>query len=429
MARFTDNLSISYYNATLTNSNQITYNTIPAEFNQVFDNSLIDRAKDYDVAVTRFCLSSQSIPFWACPIQLNQPNPNLTPYGIQLSYKSVNGNEVSLDTYEYLLWSDSNDELPPLPAYPAGDIKRQIMSNGYYFSYDKHEFINMFNDAMQRAIQTLYAKFILIYPLDPDVPYRATSQYYQEQIPLPPPNNKLFVPVFQFPFLSWNDSLNKFQMNIDPNSFYTIGNNLGTGIKIYLNNMLFPLLQFPFSTRQYNRQSNILDAYQLVVPNNPENWVLPTYLSQATTTDVRNLQLVVVSDHNTLGCFSPLQRLIFTSNTLTTKPENVQPETDFATQANPSSVNGINGQKVLVDFEVDMFSTNDTNRDYIQFNQSVNNSRAIGLQNSRDDIKQLDIKCWWSDFNNNMYPVELFAGQRFDIKLAFIPRSYLKSNY
>jgi hypothetical protein len=28
-----------------------------------------------------------------------------------------------------------------------------------------------------------------------------------------------------------------------------------------------------------------------------------------------------------------------------------------------------------------------------------------------------------------MYPVELFAGQRFDIKLAFIPRSYLKSNY
>jgi hypothetical protein len=217
-------------------------------------------------------------------------------------------------------------------------------------------------------------------------------------------------------------------MNIDPNNYANAGN-LNEGIKIYFNNMLFPLLQFPFSTRQYNRPRNVLDAYQLVVPNNPENWVLPTYLSQAITTDVRNLQLFVVSDHNTLGVFSPLQRLIFTSNTLTTKPENVQPETDFATQANPSSINGINGQKVLVDFEVDMFSTNDTNRDYIQFNQSVNNSRAIGLQNSRDDIKQLDIKCWWSDFNNNMYPVELFAGQRFDIKLAFIPRSYLKSNY
>ena len=114
---------------------------------------------------------------------------------------------------------------------------------------------------------------------------------------------------------------------------------------------------------------------------------------------------------------------------MTTKPENVQPETDFATIATPANVQSINGQKILVDFEADMFSTNDVNRDYIQFNQSVNNSRAIGLQNSRDDIKQLDIKCWWSDFNNNMYEVVLYAGQRFDVKIAFIPRSYLKSNF
>jgi hypothetical protein len=146
-------MSISYYNATLTNSNQLTYSSIPAEFNQVFDNSLIDSAKNYDVCVTRFCLSSQSIPFWSCPIQLNQPNPNLTPYGIQLSYKSINGNEVSLDDYEYLLWSDSNNELPPEPVYPAGNITRQIMSNGYYFSYDKQEFIRMFNLGMSRAFE------------------------------------------------------------------------------------------------------------------------------------------------------------------------------------------------------------------------------------------------------------------------------------
>jgi hypothetical protein len=199
------------------------------------------------------------------------------------------------------------------------------------------------------------------------------------------------------------------------------------GLKIYLNNMLYPLLQFPYSTTQYNRPANIPNAYQIVFQNNPWNYQYATSLRIDQTEE--NKLILIYSDHNTLGVFSPLQRLIFTSNTLTTKPENVQPETDFATTSNPSSINSINGQKVLVDFEVDMFSTNDTNRDYIQFNQSVNNSRAIGLQNSRDDIKQLDIKCWWSDFNNNMYPVELFAGQRFDIKLAFIPRSYLKSNY
>jgi len=418
MSRFTNEQSISYYNATLTNSNQLTYETIPVEFNQVFDNSLIDRAKDYDVAVTRFCVSSQSIPFWACPIQLNQPNPNLTPYGIQLSYKSVNDNETSLDDYEYLLWSDSNTELPPIPQYPAGNITRQIMSNGYYFSYDKQEFIQMFNKGLSAALALLRAKFVALFPADPDVP--PDGGLYTAVV-----GSKITFPNQDFPWLTWNEGFNKFQMSGNPSIVSNTGNPL-VGLKIYLNNMLYPLLQFPYATTQYNRPANIPNAYEIVFQNNLWNWQT---ITSAETPPFAHKQIIIYSDHNTLGVFSPLQRLIFTSNTLTTKPENVQPETDFATLTNPSAINSVNGQKVLVDFEVDMFSTNDTNRDYIQFNQSVNNSRAIGLQNSRDDIKQLDIKVWWSDFNNNQYPVVLYAGQRFDVKIAFIPRSYLKADY
>jgi hypothetical protein len=410
---FNNNESITYYNATLTNSNQLTYSSIPAEFNQTFDNSLIDDPKNRDVCVSRFTISSQSIPFWACPIQLNQPNPNLTPYGIQLSYTSVNSNSTSLDDYEFLLWSDSNDVLPPIPSYPAGNITAQIMTNGYYFSYDKQEFINMFNDAMERALEALRIKFTGLYPLDSDPPPLGI-QYIAIL------GNKDTIPNEKFPFLTWNESLSKFQMSVDPSIYSNLGN-LNVGLKIYLNNMLFPLLQFPFSTSQYNRPANIPDAYEITIPNTPFN--------RLTVSNSENKQLVVYSDHNTLGVFSPLQKIVFTSNLLTTKPENVQPETDFATTTNPSNTANIIGQKVLVDFEVDMFSTNDVNRDYIQFNQSINNSRQIGLQSNRGEIKQLDVKAWWSDFNNNLYPIVLYAGQRFDIKIAFVPRSYLKSNY
>lgn len=416
---FSNNESITYYNATLTNSQQLSYNSIPAEFNQTFDNSLVEDVKNRDVCVTRFCISSQSVPFWACPIQLNQPNPNLTPYGIQLSYKSLNGNEVSLEGYEYLLWSDSNTELPPLPSYPSGNITKQIMSNGYYFSYDKLEFITMFNAGMSRALDKLRFIFVLLHPADDDPP--PTGMQYVSIL-----GNKKVDPANGFPFLTWNDSLSKFQMSADP-SIYCNQGNQNTGVKIYLNNLLFPLLQFPFSTSQYNRPINIPDAYQIIIPNNPWNYLYPS--SRRIDNVQENKHLIVVSDHNTLGCFSPLQRIIFTSNLIPTKPENVQPETDFGSDSNPSRVNSVSGQKILVDFEVDMFSTNDVNRDYIQFNQSVNNSRVIGLQHSREEIKQLDIKCWWSDFNNNMYPIVLYAGQRFDVKLAFVPRSYLKSNY
>jgi len=416
---FTNNESITYYNATLTNTNQTTYTSIPAEFNQTFDNSLIDDPKNRDICVTRFTISSQSIPFWACPIQLKQPNPNLTPYGIQLSYKSLNSNEVSLEGYEYLLWSDSRNDIPTPPPYPAGNITEQLMTNGYYFSYDKYEFIRMFNSGMSRALANLYRIFTLIYPLDNDPP--PTGREYFNIL-----GSKRVEPANEFPFLTWNDSLNKFQMSVDP-AIYSNQGNLDTGVKIYLNNLLFPLLQFPFSTNQYNRPSNIPDAYQILIPNNPWNYLYPS--SRRVDNVNENKHLIVLSDHNTLGCFSPLQKIVFTSNLLSTKPENVQPETDFATQADPSTTSTINGQKVLVDFEVDMFSTNDVNRDYIQFNQSVNNSRQIGLQSNRGEIKQLDVKAWWSDFNNNLYPIVLYAGQRFDIKIAFVPRSYLKSNY
>jgi hypothetical protein len=416
---FSNNESITYYNATLTNSQQLTYSSIPAEFNQTFDNSLVDDVKNRDVCVTRFCLSSQSVPFWACPIQLGQPNPNLTPYGIQLSYKSINSNEASLEGYEYLQWSDSSNDLPTPPTYPAGNITRQLMANGYYFSYDKYDFIRMFNSGMSRALANLYRIFTLLYPLDNDPP--PTGREYFNIL-----GTKRVEPANEFPFLTWNDSLNKFQISVDP-AFYANQGNLDLGVKIYLNNLLFPLLQFPFSTNQYNRPSNIPDAYQILIPNNPWNYLYPS--SRRIDNVNENKHLIVLSDHNTLGCFSPLQRIIFTSNLIPTKPENVQPETDFGSDANPSRVNSVSGQKILVDFEVDMFSTNDVNRDYIQFNQSVNNSRVIGLQQSREEIKQLDIKCWWSDFNNNMYPIVLYAGQRFDVKLAFIPRSYLKSNY
>jgi hypothetical protein len=416
---FTNNQSITYYNATLTNSAQLTYSTIPAEFNQTFDNSLVEDVKNRDICVTRFCISSQSIPFWACPIQLNQPDPNLTPYGIMLSYKSLNGNEVASEKYEYLSWADSNDVKVTQPTYPAGNITRQIMSNGYYFSYDKQEFINMFNDAMQRALDQLRLIFTVVYPLDADPPPEGV-QYINVL------GSKKKDPANAFPFLTWNDSLNKFQMSVEP-SIYCNQANQDTGLKIYLNNMLFPLLQFPSSTSQYNRPANIPDAYQIIIPNNPWNYLYPS--SRRVDNVQENKHLIVVSDHNTLGVFSPLQRIIFTSNLISTKPENVQPETDFATVSDPSRVNSVSGQKILVDFEVDMYNTNEVNRDYIQFNQSVNNSRVIGLQQSREEVKQLDVKAWWSDFNNNMYPIVLYAGQRFDIKLAFIPRSYLKSDF
>ena len=111
MSFFTDKMGITYYNSTITNQTNLAYDAIPAEFTQSFDNSIIEKTSDYDLCITRFNASAQSIPFWIVPIQLNQPNPNLTVYSVQTSYSSTpsllfpQGNTFTGSSW-FLLWSN-----------------------------------------------------------------------------------------------------------------------------------------------------------------------------------------------------------------------------------------------------------------------------------------------------------------------------------
>ena len=428
MSQYTTNESIIYYNATLTNNEQLSYSTIPAEFTQSFQNPLIERAGDYDVCITRFAMSSQCIPFWAVPIQLGQSDPTLTPYGIQLQYYAPNPNisgsyyNVSLPDYTYLYWSSI--ETPP--AYPAGPIQEQLLQNGYYFSYDKTDFISMFNNAMSDALVALRSAFATAYPADLN-PIPLLNDIYRT---ISVNGTSLRVPEPDFPLLSYNESLQKFQILLNPalyanSTSASSGVNQPFGIRIYFNNLLFPLLQFPCLTTEYDRPNDLANSYRLEVFVE-NNFVLPSwyqYYQFDTTTAPKPpiLQIAVYSDHNTLGVFSPLQSVYFTSNTLTTKPELGQPSTNPFTLTSPATVSSLVQSKILVDFEPNYQTTNSENRDYIQFNQSVNNSRLIGLQNSFESIKRIDLKLYWKDFNNNSYPVVLFAGCSVDCKIAFVP--------
>ena len=398
---YNDKQGIIYYNGTLTNELQTTYQTISAEFTQTLDQTLIKEPSDYDLTITRFQISSQAIPYWICPIQINQANPNLTPYGIQLQYTSASGNSLTSD-YTYLIWQ--NDIATP---FYGANIKVQELATGYYFSYNKQDFIEMFNNAMETALTNFRFDFITAYPADPNPPIQGARELGGQPNP-------------DFPFLSWNEGLSKFQM------YFSIRTYTGANpLQIYTNNILYPLIQFPSTNTDFNRPSNVSLAYRIEVPID-DNYYVPTYyLAYPEMTKIG--YIVVYSDHDTRGVFSPLHRIIVSSNTLPTSSEIVQPSSSPFFLANPSYISQTVPSKIVSDFEPDMFSTNINNRDFIQYNQSVNNSRLISLQNSNVSIDKIDIKIYWSDFNNNVYPLVLFAGCSMDIKLAFVPRIYLIS--
>lgn len=395
---------IIYYNATITNETNTSYQTIPAEFLQSMDQAILDQPKLYNLAITRFNVSSQSIPFWIVPIQLNQADPNLTPYSVALSYKSPLNNTASTGEV-YLRWYSEQ----AAPYYSGGVIKVQQLDSGYYFSYSRQDFIDMFNDALEVAFQTLYDTFTALYPLDPTPP-PLISQFTAPNVPSP-----------HFPFLNWNESLNKFQMYFNLTMF--AGDN---PIEIFVNNLLYPLIQFPADNRVYNRPVDSVFAYKIEIPQN-NNYYTPTFY-QAYPNIEKYPYVITYSDHDTLGLFSPLRSIVITSNTLPTQNEILQPATNPFFTTTPSAVSQLLPLKMVSDFEPDLFSQNQINRDFIQYNQSINNSRLISFCNHNVAINQIDIKFWWSDFNNIIRPIYLYSGSSMDIKLAFVPVGYIKTD-
>ena len=375
-----------YYNANLVNplSNR---STINCSFEQNFNKELIDDVSLYNMAITRFCLSTQNVPFWICPIALNQPNRNLTPYYIRLHYTDVNGNMTNSDIVN-LLYVNTID--PPVS---------QNNGSSYYFSYDKQDFISMMNVAIQSAMTSLRANYVSQYP----------SGAY------PPPSGAPLIagiPNADLPVFSYNESLQKFQIYFNANTWLSSNPH---AIHFFINDLLYPFLQMP----SMNTMADTPD-YRLEIAIN-DNYYTPSYYSTPAYSGLPSgVPFVVMhSDHNTLGLCSPLDKIVLTSQSLQIASESVQPASALFNSLSPSEVNQVVNQQIITDFQPDMTTQNLVNRDFIQFNQSLINSRLIPFLNNKSQLKRLDIAVYWSDKNNNMYPLLLYPNTSFSVKICF----------
>ena len=133
--------------------------------------------------------------------------------------------------------------------------------------------------------------------------------------------------------------------------------------------------------------------------------------------------IILYSGHNTLGLFTPLKKIVFTSQSLQIASESVQPATALFNKASPSETNQVVNQQIITDFQPDMTTQNIVNRDFIQFNQSLINSRLIPFSSNKAQLKRLDVVVYWSDKNNNLYPLLLYPDTAFDLKLCFVKKS------
>jgi hypothetical protein len=118
--------------------------------------------------------------------------------------------------------------------------------------------------------------------------------------------------------------------------------------------------------------------------------------------------------------FNPIQKILILSNTIPVRAQ--------FTQLNSSSTDeqsGTNSLNILQDFKVNSENAIGETRKGITY---VPNKRIpLDLVNETP-LKQMDLAVYFTDVNNNLYPITLLRGEQFDIKISFSRIGSMPSN-
>lgn len=208
-----------YYNIAITNKNE--NKDITATYNETRTDTILKSTNNYYVSVVRFSIPAFNIPLLIPKIQ-KYPNtdPNLTIYGIKLSYQNVFSDIFYVNFVSTSLYPTP----PPLsPSQP-----NQVNSN-YYFVYSIDNFINMVNSAFVLAINDLNSKIALPSVTPPQFYFDPTTQFiflkttldYDSSLPSPIiiyPNIPLSTLFSGFNLKDYDSDFYRYLINVKPNN-------------------------------------------------------------------------------------------------------------------------------------------------------------------------------------------------------------------
>lgn len=151
-----------YYNGSIINyrssdlTSGITIPDPPARFNETRDTSIISDASKYNFSIVRFQMDgpNRNLPLFIPDIQENQPNVNLTSYGVVMSFQQEWITALGLQSFQitpqqtFVTWSPEiiNSVLAPTPSSP---VVRQDLTSQYYWCKTYDHWLQQCNLALQ----------------------------------------------------------------------------------------------------------------------------------------------------------------------------------------------------------------------------------------------------------------------------------------
>jgi hypothetical protein len=344
-------------------------------------------ASEYELAISRFSLDTSSLPVFVPIIQLKLPNgtfntnPNQTIYSITMTYAS-GGTTYAFESF--LQWQPQNLSIQvPIAPY-LNNPQVQDNSLAYYNAYNVQWVVSLLQTTFNSALAGLNAALTTA------------------GVPIPTTNA---------PVITYNTDTACCTIYVD-SSVYDPSppTSVANPVKIYFNSPMYGLLDsFIFTYLGVTTVANSGQNYQLVIDsfNGTNQTPLPT-LNPSPYDATFTAQTT-----STIGLWSPVQSIIFTSNTLPINQTHILPSVVLLEGQNIGPNSSIsNVQNIISSFQ----SPNNLYRPSITYEPSV--YRFISL-NGNNQLKLFNIQCYWQGWDGSINNFLLASQQNFSMLIMF----------
>ena len=344
----------------LTMSN-LDLNRIPASFNERRNGNIIDTPSNYELSITRFQVTTSSLPVYIPIIKINSDDSNKTMLEVTMT-----SNDFNVTTALNWIPEIKNIATPPPPSQNVSGLQS---SSEYYYSYS----YSWLPFLVQKTLQTC---FLELQALDESL---ATAGK----------------PYFYFDSLSGGCSI----LSCDSkffNSYDEDGNNSTSNVKIFFNQPLYSLFSSFCST--YDGK-----LFQIIVNSNNFN-----------KTEINNVNYTnALQEYSTVQCQNPVKSIAFTSSNLPVVSENINSPLLFINGQNMTNDASNSTSKIITDIQSSSLSYKPELTMYpsAEF-------RYISMHKA-GPINEMQISIFWRNLLGELIPLYLPPGGTASLKIYF----------
>jgi hypothetical protein len=378
-----------YYYVTVTNFQSTNTNPPVFYYNEQRTLPFISVPEDYYLSILRFTVDTGTIPVFIPSIQPNQGDRNLTIYSVSLSY-FLASTGVTYVAQIFLDWTPQ-DLSAPAPVPPnQSQTGTQVNDTGYYNCYSYTYFLAIVGRAFEQAFASLNAQVTTALGV------------------LPSANP---------PYIDWDTTSSSGTLFADVEGYDTNPVSLIEPIKIYMNAPLFSLFEsFPARYLGYEATSiNLQGRNFQLLPFNKGSTNLQ--IITPANGDPVWTAICLYQECSTTSAWTPIQSLVFISNTLPINPNQVSTPLIF-NNGTQISLGGNNAG--IANIITDLTSDTGSYRPNLVYLPQAQ-YRYVSMFGNRP-LYNIDLEIYYRLRTGQLIPFRLQSGGTVTIKIAFIKK-------